>query len=149
MRVLVISDIHGDISAINDLLLKEGYCDAYLNAGDSCCSKNMLNPFLTVKGNCDQFYGREYPLSASIDSPYGKIYIRHFPYTREEAKRLSNDGYKILIHGHTHKQFAEKIGDSYVFCPGSLSFPRDSDKGTYLIINIDNKVVEWAFKKLP
>ena len=53
----------------------------------------------------------------------------------------------IFLFGHTHKKFAKEIGNTYVFNPGSLTRPRDSSLGSYLILEIkDKNNITYKFK---
>jgi predicted phosphodiesterase len=59
--------------------------------------------------------------------------MEHYPiYSSAMLACLKQDGVRIFIHGHTHEREEELIDGVWVFCPGSLTFPHDNDKGPIL-----------------
>lgn len=148
MKLIIISDAHGNEenirkianmnTSINNIIL--------LCAGDSCLPSYAIYPFISIKGNCD-FY--PYDELLTINTPIGKLLMRHYPFYGYEIDKYVNQGYKIFIYGHTHKKDIRIINnDIYIFNPGSISLPRDSDNGSYLIIDIDEntKKLKYEFK---
>lgn len=132
MKILVVSDTHGDNSILRDLYNQYPNMDYYLHAGDSQSSSMSIYPFDSVLGNCD-FY--DFDLKRKIYTPIGYILMKHHPsYNEVEIKDV-----KIFIHGHTHRyEYKEKNG-LVIICPGSISLPRDGSEGTYVIIEINDK----------
>lgn len=131
MKILLVSDAHGNIDAMMDLIKIYPNMDLYLDAGDNMSSVYQLSPYRSVKGNCDYY---PYDEKAFISTPIGGILMRHLPYI--DKKEL--EGVKIIIHGHTHRMKIDNRGDYIILCPGSISLPRDGSNGTYAIINIEN-----------
>ena len=74
--------------------------------------------------------------------------MEHIPLSDIRIEALKLEGVKIFIHGHTHVRGAIKDGDSYIFCPGSISHPRDNEVGTYLVLEITEKEVKYTFKEI-
>ncbi len=148
MKILVISDTHGDVYAINKVFLRESGVDLYLHAGDVVAPKRDINPFAAVRGNCEGYFRQEYDESYEYQTPYGKIHMEHIPLSDIRIEALKLEGVRIFIHGHTHVREAIKNGDSYIFCPGSISHPRDNEVGTYLVLEITEKEVKYTFKEI-
>lgn len=148
MKIVVISDTHGDTSAINQVLLRERGVDLYLHAGDVVAPKEAINPFAAVRGNCDGFYRQDYDKVYEYKTPFGKIHMEHIPLSDIMVEALKLEGVRIFIHGHTHVRKVEKDGEAYIFCPGSLTYPRDNNKGTYLILEVTEKEVKYTFKEI-
>ena len=148
MRILVVSDTHGDNYALEQVALREHGIDIYLHAGDVCAPKESISPFAAVRGNCDGYFREDYKTSYECQTPYGKLHMEHYPLRDITEASLETEGVKIFIHGHTHVREQRCDGGVYTFCPGSLSFPRDNGKGTYLILDIDEKEVKATFKEL-
>lgn len=147
MRIVIISDTHGDSSSIREVLLKEQNADIYLHAGDVCLYPSEINPFAAVRGNCD-FIHKEYPASRIIETPLGKLMIRHHPFLhRSDFKELKEKGIKFFVHGHTHEKEEFECDGVISLCPGSTTFPRD-DEPSYLVLEIDQKGYKVIFKKL-
>lgn len=62
---------------------------------------------------------------------------------------IKNKNCDVFLFGHIHRKMALEIGNTKVFNPGSLTRPRDSDKGSYLILFIDkNNQITYEFKEL-
>ena len=130
MKILVVSDSHGDEKTLKELAVTYPNMDYYLHAGDSGLDRDTLYPFESVKGNTDY-----YPFDEllRIYTPMGYLLIRHKPwFTNEQIKEN-----KFLIHGHTHQYRFYLEGDKVFLNPGSLSLPRDGTNGTFMIMNIE------------
>lgn len=130
MKILIVSDSHGNDEILRELYKMYPNMDYYLHAGDSQSSLMAIYPFDSVLGNCD-FY--DFDLVRKISTPKGYLLMRHYPkYSKEEIKDV-----KFFIHGHTHVARVKKENELYVICPGSVSLPRDGTNGTYMIIEIN------------
>lgn len=148
MKIVVVSDTHGDCLSLQKVYLKEQNAAIFLHAGDSEAPNEEIAPFVGVLGNCDCFFS-SYPKFRKINTPYGYLWIQHHPVSSAiKFEELEKEGVKILIHGHTHRKNVEKIGNLYVFCPGSLLYPRDSDIGSYLVLDVDEVQIQYQFKTL-
>lgn len=142
MKIVLTSDIHGNKNALEQILLRHKDADLYLDAGDSQLSPLELSPFISVKGNCD--YNIDLLPSLTLLTPLGKLYIQHLPTIPYSV--LYDEEIKIIINGHTHIPSIRKIENTYFLNPGSLSYPRSKDVGTYMVIDlkdtIDVKILE-------
>ncbi len=150
MKVLVISDSHGNYEIIQKVLKIEKDIDVYIHLGDYEIPEYLLNNFILVKGNCD--YISKAPLSRIIEINNFKIYLEHginFTRTNFKEEYIKNTKADIFLFGHTHTRFANKIENIYIFNPGSISKPRDNNLGTYLILNLNNdKTINYEFKEI-
>lgn len=149
MKILVMSDTHGAYNAIRDVLEKEGYVDIALHLGDSELPKYLLSDFVCVKGNCD--FSDEYEKVKEINVEGYKIHLEHgdsYYFNINPNKYIETLNVDIFLFGHTHKRLASKLNNTYIFNPGSLTRPRDSDKGSYLILELEkNKPLKYEFKE--
>lgn len=144
MKVLIVSDTHGN-KFKEELLVKEKDVDIFLHAGDSLFYEYDLYPFISVKGNCDHYL--EFNELYSFKTPYGRLLMRHIPFTLSEIEKYEKEGFKIFVHGHTHIRKAEQLEKGvYIFNPGSLFYPRDGKPGSYLILEINEKEIKHEFK---
>ena len=136
MKILVVSDSHGNDEILQELYSQYPNMDYYLHAGDSQSSSMVIYPFDSVLGNCDYY---DFDRCRRIKTSVGDIFMKHFPTLRSnEAKDV-----KIFIHGHTHKNALYIDNDGLItLCPGSISRPRDGTIGSYVIINIENERIE-------
>ncbi len=148
MKIVVISDTHGDFYSIKKVAMIENGADVYLHAGDvEAFGNEDISPFCAVKGNCD--YGFSHFRSEyTLNTNYGKLYMRHYPiFDETHLKELYDKGIRIFIHGHTHVKERKKYKDMYILCPGSLSKPRDGSP-SYMLIETSEKKVEIIFKSI-
>lgn len=147
MKIVVISDTHGDFSELKRVAMQENGANLYLHGGDSqAFSLNDISPFASVKGNCD--YGLfNCPNEYWTITPYGKLYMRHYPLFDGDIDELKENDVKIFIHGHTHVKEFKIIDGIYILCPGSLTRPRD-DYASYMVLNVSENNVEVEFKQI-
>ncbi len=146
MRIVVISDTHGDDEVARKIFLREEKSDVFLHAGDVVSLPNEIVPFIAVRGNCDMFYP-QYPSHFEIETEYGKLYIQHYPMSQSELNNLKKSGVKIFIHGHTHVKEIKEYDGITVLCPGSASRPRD-DYESYMVITTYKEKIDVQFKKV-
>lgn len=132
MKILVVSDTHGNESLLKELVSSYPKMDYYLHAGDSGLDRDTLYPFESVRGNTDY-----YPFDEllRIYTPMGYLLVKHKPwFTNEQIKDN-----KFLINGHTHQYSFYTEGNKIFLNPGSLSLPRDGTNGTFMIMNIEKE----------
>lgn len=137
MKILVVSDVHGDFKTLQDIYLKNQDSDYFFLLGDYELPEYLLNPFTFVKGNCD--FLSDAPLTRDIILPQGNVHLEHgnnIDFNNFDAYVTKTNSFLFLF-GHTHVKFFKKINNTYVFNPGSTSYPRDGEYGSYLIIEID------------
>ncbi len=149
MRYVIASDIHGDLSSLHELLIRESAAGAFLLLGDTCLPKEAINPFVSVLGNCDLSFREDYPLRREITFPSGrKALLAHHPLPLSSMGELSSRGFAYFFHGHTHEREDKEAAGVRILCPGSLSFPRDGEEGSYLIVDAGPEGEEIAFRNL-
>ena len=139
MKILVASDSHGDSNILNDLRNERFDVTYFLHLGDSCIPKYLLDSYCAVRGNCDFI---DLPRFKEIEIKGLKIHMEHgdgFRLNFDKEKYIKELNCDIFLSGHTHKKLATKVGDTYVFNPGSLTRPRDGEKGSYLILEVEDK----------
>lgn len=148
MKIVVVSDNHGDEEALVRVLNIHKDADLYLHCGDSQMFDHEISPFISVKGNCD--FGKNYPMELYFDTPYGKLYMHHGNFMFGITPQLvESKNCKIFLYGHVHRQRIQKFKDTFVVCPGSTSLPRDDNGPSYLVIEFDeNNQPIFSFGKL-
>ena len=144
MKILLVSDSHGDYTALDRLAKAYPNMDLYLHAGDSEQDEWSIKPFISVRGNCDHYY--DFPNYLVIPSPYGNIYVQHTPFVSPSL--INEHKAKIVIHGHTHTRRNEMKNGILYINPGALSFARDKYSGSYAIIDLDANHVDVKFYTL-
>ena len=144
MKILVVSDSHGDYESLDRLSKMYPNIDLFIHAGDSEQDEFSIKPFISVRGNCDHYY--DFQNYLLIPSPIGNIYVQHYPHI---AKSVINEhNVKVVIHGHTHTRRHEIINGILYVNPGAISFARDKYSGSYAIITIENNDIEVKFYTL-
>ncbi len=144
MRILLVSDSHGNCEALDKLLKKYPNMDLYLHAGDLEADEQSIRPFDCVKGNCDHY--SRLPERRIIHTPYGALLMTHLPYLPLSIAKEYN--VKIFIYGHTHRRKFELVDGIYYINPGAISFPRDGFDLSYAIVEITPEKVDVEFKSL-
>lgn len=150
MRVIVISDTHGSISSLNQIIENNKNADAFIHLGDgeyewgkmcgAITNENELVKYHYIKGNCD--YNDTYPLHKIIPIAGHRIFATHghrynvkysLDVLLDTAKRKECD---IVLYGHTHVQQQIYQNGIYVMNPGSAALPRDEKGRSYGWIDI-------------
>ncbi len=160
MKLLIASDIHGDLESCKMTLeaYKAEGADKLVLLGDILYHgpRNDLPPtyapkevirmlngikseILAVRGNCDTEVDQmvlEFPILADyafISADGLSIFATHGHKFNLEALPPMKRG-EILLHGHTHILTAEKFGDeNHYLNPGSVSLPKSGNLKTYMI----------------
>lgn len=165
MKYMIISDIHGDINKLNqviDIYIKEN-CSKLIILGDlfnylfDLNREDIINRLnilkdniIYVRGNCDNningiVFDTPYLTEITINNKNTLLTHGHL-YNREY---LLGSNYDIIISGHTHIAIIENIHDKLFLNPGSISKSR-SGENSFMIIdnniitirNLENKVLE-------
>lgn len=147
MKILVISDTHGNIDRLNSILKKTGPYDALFHCGDIEGQEYAIREaadcrMYLVSGNNDWDSSLPEELSVTIDDYrfwvcHGHRYgVSLSPsMIREEAASRNAD---VCLFGHTHKPFLDTSRGLTLLNPGSLNYPRQiGRKSTFAVIEID------------
>jgi len=140
MKIVIVSDSHGDTEILNQIKLREYDADYFIHCGDFCIPEYLMDGWAHVSGNCD--WGLEGQRELNISTPIGKIHVEHGDNIRmmmNIEKYLQETNCKLFVFGHTHVRQFTKYKDSYLINPGSLTRPRDSEFGSFLILEIDEE----------
>jgi hypothetical protein len=149
MDILVVSDIHRQTDILQVLIKRHPTAKLFLDAGDSERREIDIEPFETVKGNCDFFIKNKYRivkiLTHQIYIFHGNQFLLNFDNLASLAKQNECD---IIIHGHTHRPYYAFHNGIHILCPGSPSFPRTIIGATYGIISISEEEVRIKILKV-
>ena len=159
MKYMIASDIHGSLYYCNKMLeayKKEG-AKRLILLGDllyhgprndlpkdynpkkviECLNENK-SEILCVRGNCEAEVDQmvldfpvmaEYALLCLDDLT---IFATHGHLHNKEKMPPLKKG-DILLHGHTHVQAMEAVGDNWYLNPGSVSIPKEGNEHSYMI----------------
>ncbi|HOJ12216.1 MAG TPA: metallophosphoesterase, partial [Clostridiales bacterium] len=149
MKILVLSDTHGDIDNAREAIKKNNDINLIIHLGDYFRDAQKLSdefpniPIEYIYGNSD-FMIDETPAEKVLEFEGKRIFITHghrysvkWDYEKlfKKAYEVSAD---ILLFGHTHVADLVKNGRCFVLNPGSISDPRDNSSESYAIIEINN-----------
>lgn len=144
MRILLVSDSHGNNEALDILAEKYPNMDFYLHLGDSEADDYSIGPFTSVRGNCDYFY--DYSNFLVIPTPMGNIFACHNPHISKSELKAHEA--KFFISGHTHRRKHEEIDGIIHINPGAISFARDGNDLSYAILTVDKSNYQLEFFSL-
>ncbi|MDF2607686.1 MAG: phosphodiesterase, family [Bacillales bacterium] len=149
MKILIISDTHGEKGVIKELNKKyNGIVNYSVHCGDSELKYDdpVIKDFYIVKGNCDFFGKFEDDLHININDlsvfiTHGHRYnVKSHLYMLEE--KAQSIGADIVCFGHSHLLGVEKINGILYINPGSLILPRGRKEGTYVILEEHHNKVQ-------
>ena len=160
MKLLICSDIHGDLDSMQKVLnaFEEEKAEKILILGDllyhgprndlpstyapkkviELLNENKDNIF-TVRGNCDTEVD-QMVLNFPILADYAVFYLdgltvfaTHGHHHNTETPPALKRG-DILLHGHTHVLKIEEFGNENTYInPGSVALPKNENPRTYMI----------------
>lgn len=145
MRILVVSDTHGDVHGLIHLLRSNSAAEVVIHCGDGAQDVQEVRSlfpakmFINVRGNCD--FCCDVPYAQNITLEGKKIFITHghlynvkcdlYPLSLA-AREMEAD---LVIFGHTHVPVQIYDDGLYMLNPGSLK----GYKGTYALVDITDK----------
>lgn len=160
MKVLVISDTHGDISHVCQVIEQieqEGlthiiHCGDYIE--DAKALEEMYPQFVMYKvaGNCDG-YGAGGTFLEYIDDVAIMMTHGHNQNVKESYEEIWIDAVaheaQIAVFGHTHMAYLAYEEDIILLNPGSMTWPRDQRFPSFAIIEIiKGEIVDIALMQV-
>ncbi len=156
MKLLVVSDTHGDLRALRRAVDAEADAAAVLFLGDGLRDAEALGeerPALrlyTVRGNCDL---ASFAPSGAL-APFGGVL---FFYTHghlygvksgleQLADAAAERGAQAALFGHTHRQALERRDGVTLFNPGALS--TQSGRGQYGVVWVQDGKATFEHRQL-
>ncbi len=140
MRIIVLSDSHGDVFSLACALEAQATAEAAVFLGDgerdleSVSSLLKDKMLIAVRGNCD--FASLLPYNETVELVGKRIYCSHGhrenvkfgDYGLKEAARAK--GANLVLYGHTHKARIDYEEGLYIFNPGSVR------EGSYGVVDI-------------
>ena len=145
MRILVVSDTHGDVHSLLELLRTNSTAQVVIHCGDGASDVQEVahlfpsKMFISVRGNCD--FCTDVPYAESITLEGKKIFVTHghLYNVKSDLYALSlsalEQGADMVLFGHTHVQTEIYDDGLYMLNPGSLK----GWGGTYALVDINDK----------
>jgi hypothetical protein len=148
VRIGIVSDSHGDTNIFEKMLAVPGAAEAemWLHAGDFAPDADDLELIsgrrvVRVLGNCDLFVDGVYDETV-VEAAGHRIFLTHGHLfnvrfdTEMLAEAARTAGADIAVYGHTHIALVEH-GDVTVLNPGSIARPRDEQRGSFMLVDLN------------
>ena len=158
MRIIVLSDSHGDFARADSVVSRNiGYCDMVIHLGDGEDDVRKLREkyqqliIHSVRGNCD--YDNSVPASLVVSAGGVRIFCTHGHRCRVHygtellsENAIANDCL-IALFGHTHSRCEETYGGIYLMNPGSCARPRDGRQPSFGVVEIlkDGSIITGVY----
>lgn len=142
------SDSHGSKYAVEDIISENPEADMFIHLGDGekeVAQIKIKYPRLDIRnvcGNCD--WNREAPSYLVVEAAGKKIFCTHgHRYMVKGGTELlrsvaRDNGCCAALFGHTHERYIACEDGIDIMNPGSCSCPRDGNKPSYGIIDIND-----------
>lgn len=149
MRVLVLSDSHGDVYKLRRAIDSQPTAKLIVFLGDGEYDIDSVEcrvPVIKVRGNCD--FGSSLPLNFTDEICGKKIYCTHgfrenVKYTTENLISVAKShGAHIALYGHTHVPVTSYDGGLYLVNPGSVR------EGSFAVIDITDSGIMPIIMKI-
>jgi putative phosphoesterase len=154
MQIGIISDTHNFFDpAIPGLFTGVAHI---LHAGDIGLPRILLDleqiaPVTAVCGNTDEA-GFDFKASAVVELADEKFLVHHIVNPRELtetlAERIAKERPDVVVFGHTHKPFCQKIGGILYFNPGYAGKSRFGMERTIAILDCGLNGITARYLKL-
>lgn len=158
MNIMVISDTHGNIDRAVDMYQRYDPFSRFeliIHCGDHQrdafeMQKKTSCPVVSVRGNCDGCYGREYEV---VETPAGRVLVTHghAEGVKQDLMRLwllaSEENCVCVCFGHTHIAGKENVNGILMVNPGSLTSPRGGTGPSCAILAAKESGIQAAIMK--
>lgn len=172
MKYLVASDIHGSLYYTNKLLerISEEKPDKIILLGDlyyhgprnplpfgyepmevAKVLNQMKDKLIVLRGNCDAVVDEwisEFQFYDYYDIEINKLKFR-FTHGHIQNKDKFPENIDVLVYGHFHTGFIEKVNNKLCINAGSITLPKNNTSRSYLVIdetvklyNLDGSLIE-------
>ncbi|MDD6189970.1 MAG: metallophosphoesterase [Firmicutes bacterium] len=160
MKILAVSDTHGKLNKLREIMPKLKNLDLILHAGDYGSDGRKIEkefgiPVISVRGNCDGGGRNDFEI---VETEFGRIFLTHgheqgAGYSRDNlVYRALEEGCCAAVYGHTHisenilvpgsSGAGKNTSEFRLINPGSLSLPRDGSGGSYAIIRTSEESLD-------
>jgi putative phosphoesterase len=151
MKVILVSDSHGDRACLEWLRRKYPEADAFVHCGDLQIPADEAKDFLCVRGNTD--YDPAYPWKRVEEFAGHKVLVCHGhayidPFDPADPLGLVNAakraGCEAVFFGHTHVTCDIEYAGVRLLNPGSIRRPKDFrfPYPTYMVLEITEAGIE-------
>lgn len=151
MKLGIISDTHDYFDP--QIESRFAGVDHILHAGDIgrpgiILQLEQIAPVTVVSGNTDDA-GFHYPETEVIELAGRKFLLHHIvgPHqlTEELQSRITREQPDVVVFGHTHKPFSERVGEILFFNPGYAGKSRFGMERTVALLYSDEQGIRWEY----
>ncbi len=160
MRILVVSDTHGNADNLRRAILAQPQAEIVIHLGDGEEETNLIKRsfpekmFLQVRGNCD--WGSSLPVKGeyTVEEESGrrcKIFYTHGHLYNVKSGLYNivcaarEEKADVLLFGHTHEAMTDYEDGLYLMNPGSLK----GWKPSYGILDVTPQGIVTNLMQLP
>lgn len=147
MKYLIFSDSHGRVQPMREALAAHGDAQGVIFLGDGLRDLDLIRDELAdkalvrVKGNCDSFTDTRTPAFAAFTIDGVRVAAMHgheqqVKYTDARLEKLAEEGYDVILHGHTHAERERHIHCGEKVCV--ICNPGSAASGRFAILTIQN-----------
>jgi putative phosphoesterase len=148
VKIGVMADSHGNRAMVQRAVNRMGKADMLFHLGDrygDLCAPGAVS----LKGNCD--FEKDAPLDwtgtlagISVYATHGHLYgVKSGPDRLLTAAR--QNGWQLVLYGHTHVPEHIVQGDTVLVNPGSLVYPRSELTRTAAVVEIADGHIHVGF----
>lgn len=141
LKILLVSDNHGDYESIEKILGDNPACDYYFHCGDACLPPEDMKPFLVVRGNNE--WTPEFPKQHIISIKGHRILLMHgngYTFSKKTlVSKAREENCDTVFYGHTHIFNDELVDGIRLINPGSCYYNRDYKAPCYAQVFIDDE----------
>lgn len=154
MKILIVSDSHGDVAALRKAVDREKP-DQVFHLGDVNRDAQRLSmsfpllPIAAVKGNCDAWSGGEAPDRLALTIEGIRFFLCHGHMQRVKMGTAlllhegQGEGADVVCFGHTHKAVCQPVSGLWLVNPGSIG-----GSGTYAVAEVEHGAVTVELRTL-
>lgn len=174
MKILLISDTHGELEAMKMVVNAHPEVDLKVDLGDIGFPLKELSSFVVVKGNHD--HDTKLPFEQIVEAQGHQIWCVHGDMFEAETveeimamkydpdsnimelcmetlyknivKHAKRKGCDVVFFGHTHIRIWETREGITIVNPGSLLFGMDGNDKSYAIVDVQRELIRVEFYDL-
>lgn len=144
MKVLVLSDSHGNNRVLDRVIEMNQDVDRIVHCGDIECDEFIYPDLLTVRGNND--YWGDFPETRILNLGNYRVLVTHShqTYFHQRLEYLSRQAIEaqcdVVLYGHTHVAADDVVNGVRCINPGSLRYNRDGRPISYAIVEFNDDI---------
>lgn len=148
MKILIVSDTHGEDEHLDKVLIREAPFDLFVHCGDVEGREDYIQavvdcPAYIVAGNND--YYSNLPSEETFSVGKHRFLVTHGHYygvswdTEKLISAVRSRNCDVVLFGHTHDPYIEKENGILCINPGSLTYPRQRGRRpSYVVLTVQS-----------